>query len=130
LAYLAFSDHEHERHKNRTISGAKRNEYTIVEKFTLDQQIPDEWNSYGLALALTLRKRSNSDARRLGLSFSQVRDLRLDPGNSEISFSLLRIVPMNDGWEGVNFKVFNDEQDVDFSFLCEDFEVNLLQVHV
>ena len=103
----------------------RRAGHSIVEKFTLEQQIPDGWNGYEMTLMLTLRTRSNSDTSRLVLSFSKVRDLRLDPRNSEINFSLLTIVPMNDGWEGVNFRVFNDEQDIDFSFLCDDFEANL-----
>ena len=101
--------------------------YPIVEHMQVDQEVSRERSIYNLSLVITLRSRSESDASRLLLSFSKVRNLRLNPENAEISFSLLTIVPVIDGWEEVSFKVFNDEQDIEFSFFCDDFEANLVK---
>jgi hypothetical protein len=92
--------------------------YSTVEKLTIDQPIRDGGRMF---LVLTLRSRNEADRSRLVLSFTKVRNLKLDPYNSYLDFSLLLIVGLDDGWEEVNYKVFNDEQDVEFSFICDDF---------
>jgi len=103
----------------RTLKGS---DYSVVEELTLHQQLPDGWNTYELRVDLTLRNRDDSEGR-LALSFSKVRNFRFNPRGSELYFSLLTILPVNDGWEDVNYKVFNAEQDVEFSFFCNDFTV-------
>ena len=98
--------------------------YPVVENMSIDQ---DLFFDRSMSLSLTLRSRDISIKNHLELSFSKVRDLQFDPDGSEISFSLLRIVALNDGWEDVQYKVFNDEQDLEFSFLCDDFEATLFE---
>lgn len=98
-------------------------DYTFLEHLALDQC----HRPYELSLYITLLNRRESGGKRLALSFSKVRNLRLNPEQSELSFSLLSIVPFNDGWEDVNFKVFNDEQDVEFSFYCSDFTAKVIE---
>ncbi|MBA2379550.1 MAG: hypothetical protein H0V76_08245 [Blastocatellia bacterium] len=100
--------------------------YPLVEHLEIKQELSRERLTYEMSLMLTLRSSNDSDSSRLVLSFSKVRNLKLNPENAEISFSLLLILPMNEGWEDVSFRVFNDEQNVEFSFFCDDFEANLV----
>ena len=101
--------------------------YPVVENMSIDQDLFFDRN---MSLSLTLRSRDISTKNHLELSFSKVRNLQFDPDGSEIRFSLLTIVAVvDDGWEDVRFKVFNDEQDLEFSFLCDDFEAALVEYH-
>lgn len=98
--------------------------YNVVENMSIDQQVFGEQST---SLSLTMRSRDTSISDHLVLSFSKVRNLQFDPDGSEIFFSLLRILPVNDGWEHVRFRVFNDEQDLEFSFFCDDFEAIVVE---
>ena len=105
--------------------GLRPTRYPVVENLSIDQQISDPIHVGELSLSITLCSRDNSDVRRLVLLFSRVRNLRLNPGGFALAFSFLNIVSVDDQWEGVSFKVFEDEQELDF--LCDDFEATLVE---
>jgi hypothetical protein len=96
-------------------------EYPVVEELRLNQGLSGELN-----IALTMMSRKDVDPTRLHLTFSKVKKFRLDIGPSELYFTFLNIMPMNDQWEDVNYKVFEDDQGTDFSLLCDDFDAELL----
>ena len=98
--------------------------YNLVENMSIGQ---DLFGDKSMSLSLTMRSRDTSIRDHLVLSFSKVRNLQFDPDGSEIYFSLLTILPVNDGWEDVRFRVFNDEQDLEFSFFCDDFEAIVIE---
>jgi hypothetical protein len=104
-------------------------DYPIVEHLEINQAVSRDRLTYEMSLTLTLRSPNDSDNSRLVLSFSKVRNLKLDPENAELSLSRLLILPKNEGWEDVNYIVFNDEQDVEFSFVCDGFEANFVNTN-
>jgi len=55
--------------------------------------------------------------------FSGVRNLKyITDSFSVLYFSFLEIVSVEDRqWEGINYQVFESEQDSDFSFYCREF---------
>ncbi len=78
-------------------------------------------------IEIELRPKDTADSRRLVLSFKGVRNLKYIPASlSVLCFSFLEIVSAQDRqWEGVNYHVFESEQDTDFSFLCREFRASI-----
>lgn len=100
--------------------------YSIIERLQIDQEVSYENHLYQLSLVITLRTTDDSDANRLVLSFSKVRELHLSPGISALQLSFLNIVHVDGQWEDVNYKVSESEQDIEFSFLCDDFTATVV----
>ena len=95
-------------------------EYSVVERLCVEQ------DTFGqMSLTLSLFKRDKSEPERLILSFSKVRNLVVNPDGFQLALSFLNIIPVDDQWEDVNFRVFEDEQGMEFSFICNDFECEI-----
>ncbi len=78
-----------------------------------------------IILEIELRARNATDNRRLLLTFTGVTEFKYFPPNV-FAFSSLEIISIRDRqWEGLNYRVFESEQDTDFSFFCRDFSVCL-----
>lgn len=85
-------------------------------------QTPSEIGEPHQSVRIELLKESGSE--KLALSFIGVVELgikRIHPG---ISCHLEIASVANDQLEGLRFRVFNCEQDFEFSFYCFDFEIN------
>ena len=62
------------------------------------------------------------------LTFHDVRDLSFGPGAFVPDLSLLEIWSIRDHhWEGLNYRVANDEQDNELRFYCHHFDVTIVE---
>ncbi len=93
--------------------------YLPIQSLTIRHTIPPTIRS-GQSLTLELLK----GERIVSLTFTGLKELRLadlGPGSS----CLLRISAVaQDQWEGVLYRVSNEEQDFTLAFYCADFEVS------
>ena len=80
-----------------------------------------------VTLQIELRAKEVADTRRLILSFRGVKNLTFIPSEVSVLYiSFLQIVSTeNRQWEGVNYRVFESEQDAEFSFFCQDFDAEV-----
>ena len=103
----------------------KPSQFRVLTRMTIEQNV-SEGGYLEIALEIELRSEDESEHRRLALSFAGVRNLNFRPWISPIRFSPLQICLITDlQWEGVSYKVFEGEQDTEFSFLSREFEVEL-----
>lgn len=95
--------------------------YSYVEKLELLQ------NGVGETTVVLLLGVTDAPlAGKLSLTFSKARNFSLDATDTALQFSLLNIVAVDDQWEDVNFRVFEDDQGLDCSFICADFTAQLI----
>jgi hypothetical protein len=91
--------------------------YLSVVALTIRHTIPPI-SQPSQSLTLELRKGEQT----VSLTFTGLRQLRLadlGPGSS----CFLKIVPVvQDQWEGIRYRVFNEEQSPTLAFYCTDFE--------
>lgn len=81
----------------------------------------------GPVLTLILRPLGHGDERRVRLVFDNVGDLSFGPGVFTPYLSLLEILSIRDRqWEGLNYRVVNDEQDNGLRFYCCDFDMTIM----
>jgi len=81
----------------------------------------------GPVLTLILRPSGRGDERRVRLVFDNVGDLSFGAGVFIPHLSLLEILSIRDRqWEGLNYKVVNDEQDNGLRFYCRDFDMTIM----
>ena len=97
-----------------------------LERFEIRQT--NVSGAVSVVLQIELRAKESADFRRLVLSFRGVRDLTFVPPElSILCFWFLEIVPIADNqWEGINYRVFETEQDAELSFVCQDFEAEVV----
>ena len=88
-------------------------------------------DEYETHLKMELRPSDPQDKRRLILSCEGVRTMNLvTPDDSLFYFVSLQIRSIReDQWEGLNYKVYEDEQDSEFMFYCYDFTAKVVPVH-
>lgn len=81
------------------------------------------FGAWDTTLEVELRAVDKLDTRRLLLFFAGVRNLKLIPSEcSIIHFSSIEVYSIAErGWEDINYKVFESEQDAELSFICREF---------
>lgn len=101
-------------------------DFRVVSRIGIVQRIFPEVDTPELTLELDLTSETGNDSRRLALSFTGVRNLRLQqPSWSLFQMTTLQIMSIaEDQWEGLKYKVRDDEED-SVSFTCSDFEAHL-----
>ena len=91
--------------------------YLPVAAMTIRQTIPPTSHA-SQSLTLELQKGEQT----VTLRFTGLQELRLadlGPGSS----CFLKILPVvQDQWEGIRYRVFNEEQNPTLAFYCTDFE--------
>lgn len=75
---------------------------------------------------LILKLEHETEARRLMLRFEGVIGLEFSPNGFQPVPLYLEIAWIGDRqWQGINYQVFNTEQDVALSFHCREFQVDV-----
>ena len=80
-----------------------------------------------IVVKIELLAKNKMNNRRLVLSFEGVREWNFIPSEfSVVTFSFIEIIPIRERkLEGLNYRVFETEQDTTLSFLCRDFSSDL-----
>lgn len=103
--------------------------FDILDKFEVYQprRSGDEQHVIELQIWLRMLENEDDDLRRLRLSFSGVRNLKVD-FQGFIHFSQINIRSIHHyQWEKLNYEV-KDEENRTFSFVCASFEASLEEV--
>jgi hypothetical protein len=100
--------------------------FDVLDRFEVCQNHSSEDEQYEISLEIRLRSLENEedDLRRLRLSFSGVRNLKVD-FQGFMHFPLINIRSIRHyQWEKLNYEV-EDAENNTFSFVCKDFEAFL-----
>lgn len=99
--------------------------YRRILRFELSQSNSEEANS--MTLQIDLESSQSRNRPFLRLTFYEVRDFRYVPGYW--SFANIEITSLKERqWDRKNYRVFEAEQDTDFSFTCASFETKVISV--
>ncbi|SRR6266699_2599603 len=107
----------------------KPTDFPILERLDIHQDVPYQGRPVELSLEIRMRPPSDTDRRRLLLSFQGVRDLRLiQPSWSEFHMSLIEINSIrSQQWENLNYQV-KETEEASLSFLCKHFDTTIEDV--